>query len=74
MTTVKGGEWKPQTLRTILIVPRISGQRDHHGEIVAQAEWPGIITPAQTHADPCEADRPGRRTNRTPAAICSYGS
>ena len=36
--TVSGGEWKTQTLRTILMSGRISGQREHHGELVAQAD------------------------------------
>src|SRR5262245_15242499 len=42
--TSTGGEWSPQSLRRILASPRISGQRAHHGEIVADAEWPAIIS------------------------------
>jgi DNA invertase Pin-like site-specific DNA recombinase len=39
-----GGQWSPQSLRRMLASPRISGQRAHHGEIVATAEWPGIVS------------------------------
>jgi hypothetical protein len=43
---------------------RISGQREHNGEIVAEAEWPGIITPAQTAQIRATLAEPNRRTNK----------
>src|SRR5438045_1268819 len=46
--TVTGTPWKSQTLKRILTSARISGQREHQGEIVAKAEWQPIITPAET--------------------------
>ncbi|MEX0826237.1 MAG: recombinase family protein [Acidimicrobiia bacterium] len=46
--TSKGGEWTPNTLNRMLRSARISGRREHRGEITAKAEWPGIITPAQS--------------------------
>ena len=59
----RGGAWSPQTLRRMLGSGRISGQREHKGEIVATAEWPAIIEPAETAqirarlADPDAADQ-----------------
>src|SRR5439155_26331380 len=46
--TSTGKQWTQQTLRRMLANPRISGQRVHRGEIVATAEWPAIIAPAET--------------------------
>ena len=46
--TVTGRPWIPTVLRNMLASPRVSGQREHHGEIIGSAEWPQIITLAQT--------------------------
>jgi len=48
INTSAGGPWSIETLRRILAGARISGRRDHHGEIVAKAVWPRIITPADS--------------------------
>jgi site-specific DNA recombinase len=64
VTTATGKEWTPQTLRRMLMAPRISGQRAHHGEIVAKAEWPAIITARQTEQLQAKLRDPARRTNR----------
>jgi site-specific DNA recombinase len=45
ITTSTGGAWSGQTMRRVLRSARISGRRERHGEIVAKAEWPGIISP-----------------------------
>lgn len=63
--TVTGSPWRTQTMRRMLKSGRISGQRDYHGEIVAQAEWPAVITPAQTTRLRALLNDPSRRTNRT---------
>lgn len=42
--TSTGREWVPIVLSRMLKSGRISGQREHRGEIVADAEWPGIIS------------------------------
>lgn len=42
--TSTGREWVPSVLTRMLKSGRISGQREHQGEIVADAEWPGIIS------------------------------
>ena len=49
----------------MLVSARISGQREHQGEIVAKAEWPAIITPAETQRLRAKLNDPDRRTNRS---------
>ena len=63
--TVMGKKWSPQTLRRFLMSARVSGQREHKGEIVAKAEWPAIITARQTVQLRAKLGDPDRRTNRT---------
>jgi site-specific DNA recombinase len=46
--TVRGAVWSPTTIKRLLCSGRISGQREHHGEIVGEAVWPAIITAAET--------------------------
>jgi site-specific DNA recombinase len=41
-------KWQGSTLRRVLISPRIAGLREHNGEVVGKAAWPGIIDEA-TH-------------------------
>jgi site-specific DNA recombinase len=57
--------WRTSSVRRMLYSARISGQRDHRGEIVGPAQWPAIITPAQTARIRAKLDDPTRRTNRT---------
>ena len=64
--TVSGKEWKTQTIRRILESGRISGQREHHGELIAQAEWPAIVDPSETARIRALFSDPDRRTNRSP--------
>ena len=64
ITTAAGGEWSGQSLRRVLQSGRVSGQREHHGEIVAPAEWPAIITPAETAQIRARLADPERRTNK----------
>ena len=47
IASATGKQWSPQTLRRMLLSGRISGQREHKGEIVADAEWEAIITTAE---------------------------
>jgi DNA invertase Pin-like site-specific DNA recombinase len=63
--TSTGKEWTSQTLRRMLESPRISGQRVHRGEILGPAEWPGIITPAETERIRALLADPARRTAKT---------
>jgi site-specific DNA recombinase len=63
--TVSGGYWKTQVLRTLIGSPRISGQREHRGEIVADAVWPAIVSPSDTARVRAILSDPSRRTNRS---------
>jgi site-specific DNA recombinase len=64
VASATGGEWSPQSLRRMLASPRISGQRAHHGEIVATAEWPGLISVEDGAAIRALLANPERRTNK----------
>lgn len=46
--TAAGKRWTVETLRRMLYSARISGQREHLGEIVAPGQWAAIITPEET--------------------------
>lgn len=65
VATVSGKPWGTQTLRRMLMSPRISGQREHHGEIVAKGEWEPIITAAETQRIQAKLRDPQRRTNKS---------
>lgn len=64
LSTVTGVSWKPWTLTRLLMSGRISGQREHRGAIVAEAEWPGIIAPQQTAQLRRMLSDASRRTNQ----------
>jgi site-specific DNA recombinase len=66
VTAAAGGEWSPQSLRRMLASARISGQREHRGEVVAKAEWPAIITLAQHRQIRTLLADPNRRTSKEP--------
>lgn len=63
--TVLGRPWKTNTLHAIVQAPRTSGQREHRGEIVADAVWPAIVSPADTARVRALFADPSRRTNRS---------
>jgi site-specific DNA recombinase len=62
--TSTGGRWSPQSLRRMLASARISGQREHHREITATAEWPAIISVEDSAAIRALLANPERRTNK----------
>lgn len=64
VTTTTGGEWHSQVLRRMLRSARISGQREHKGEIVADAVWGRIIEPSDTRRIRALLDDPTRRLAR----------
>jgi site-specific DNA recombinase len=43
-----GKTWSALVLRQILVSGRISGRREHHGQIMNSESWPAIITPDQS--------------------------
>lgn len=57
-------QWRSDTVRGLLMSARISGQRSHRGEIIGDAVWPAIITPAETAKIRALLTDPARRTNR----------
>jgi len=65
VASASGGAWSPQSLRRMLASPRISGQREHRGEIVAKAVWPAIISPQDGAKIRALLANPERRTNKT---------
>jgi hypothetical protein len=62
--TSTGRQWSAKTLRHTLASGRIAGQREHRGEIVATAEWPGIISPEDGARVRALLADPDRRTNK----------
>ena len=71
IATAKGKQWSPQTLRRILLSARISGQREHQGEIVAEGGVGGDHHAGGDAAAAREADRsrPAHQP-KPPAATC----
>lgn len=59
-----GARWTPQVLRRMLTSGRIAGWREHKGELVAEAEWPAIITRADLERLRSLLLDPARQTNR----------
>lgn len=39
--------WRTSAVRQILCSGRIAGLREHHGQVIGEAAWPAIISPAQ---------------------------
>ena len=60
VVTATGKEWSPQTLRRMLASPRISGQREHRGKVVADAVWPAIVSAAERSRNAAAAANPPR--------------
>lgn len=67
---VGGGMWRTSSLRRLLGSPRIAGLREHRGEVVGEACWDGIITPAQHERLKAILTDPTRRT--TPVLVRKY--
>jgi DNA invertase Pin-like site-specific DNA recombinase len=65
IATVRGGPWLIQVLRRLLMSPRLSGQREYRGAIVAKGEWQAILTPDDTAQLSTILGDPARFTRRT---------
>ena len=63
ITTSTGKAWAPHVLTRMLKSGRISGQREHRGEIVAEAEWPEIISAEDGNRLRAVLSDPARRKN-----------
>lgn len=63
--TVMGKQWRTVTVRNLLKSPRIAGLREHQGQVIGKAVWPGIISEADHARIVAILTDPARRTNRT---------
>lgn len=64
--TVTGATWSTTVLRRLLTAGRTAGWREHRGELVAEAEWPGIVErPTLDRLRALLLD-PSRRLNHNP--------
>lgn len=43
IVTTAGNPWHPGVLRNMLVSPRLAGKRVHHGAVLRDGLWPGII-------------------------------
>ncbi|MDP9430408.1 MAG: recombinase family protein [Actinomycetota bacterium] len=67
IVTVTGKRWRGKSLRRILTAASITGLREHHGEIVADAAWPPILDRATWEAvRTALAARPEAKVGRPP--------
>jgi site-specific DNA recombinase len=64
--TTAGSTWTVQTLRRTLYSARLSGQREHRGEIVAPGQWEAILTPDETMRLRAILDERTRSRSRPP--------
>jgi DNA invertase Pin-like site-specific DNA recombinase len=64
ITGANGGRWEPNAVRRLLNSPRIGGMREHKGEVVAEAVWPGIISKADSTKIRAILADPERNTHR----------
>ena len=64
ITGANGGRLEPNAVRRLLNSPRIGGMREHKGEIVADATWPGIISKAESARIRAILADPDRNTHR----------
>lgn len=59
LTSPRGGEWRPGSVRRTLISPFLAGLRVHRGEVVGRAQWPAILDRV-THQRLAAITRSGR--------------
>jgi site-specific DNA recombinase len=63
-TATGNTRWRATSLRDLLRSARISGQREHQGQIVGSAAWDAIITPQQTERIRAILEDPTRKSRR----------
>ncbi|MBA2312134.1 MAG: recombinase family protein [Actinobacteria bacterium] len=66
--TVSGVPWNPTVVKRMLVAPRTAGLREHGGVVVADAEWPGILSRDQHQRLNLLLCDPRRRKNTTGGA------
>ena len=65
-TTTAGKPWNSHNVRSTLVNPRYAGLATYRGEIVAAAQWPGLITPDEHHLVMARIRASARKPTRTP--------
>lgn len=65
ITTVTGRPWRSETIRNLIGSARISGRRELHGQIIGKAQWPAIISAADSDRIRTILADPSRVTNRS---------
>src|SRR5207249_4706333 len=63
--TSAGKVWLISAVHRVLMSGRICGWREHHGELIAKASWPGIVTREQSDRLRAILGDPARRKNLT---------
>ena len=64
ITGANGGRMEPNYVRRLLNSPRIGGMREHKGEVIGEAVWPGIISKADSAKIRAILADPERNTHR----------
>ncbi|KQP24438.1 hypothetical protein ASF38_16145 [Aeromicrobium sp. Leaf272] len=64
--TSSGSPWRSTTIRNLLLRARIAGLREHNGDILGPAAWPGIISPEQFEQIRSEFKRRASSGRRAP--------
>ncbi len=65
--TVTGKRWRGKSLRRILTAASVTGLREHHGEVVADASWPAVLDRSTWEAVRATlAARPEAKVGRPP--------
>ena len=73
LTATGHTQWRTQTVRQLLLSPRIAGLRQHRGQVVGPGIWSGIITEAQHQQLVTILTDPARKTARTPRRYALSG-
>lgn len=71
--TTQGNDWRTTTFRRVLYSARIAGLRAHKGEVVADAEWAGIISRSEHERLRKRIDSRSKNLGRTPRTYLLSG-
>lgn len=71
--TSRSSEWRPSTLRNMLLTARLAGLREHLGTVVGEAVWPPILDRATWEAVRAFLTDPNRRAAPPTRTSLLYG-
>lgn len=66
--TTTGRPWQATSARRLLMNPRLVGKRVYRGEVVAEGEWPAVLTPEDQAQLTALFTDPQRQRNPNPAS------